>query len=106
MKQDTPGKTLRRQLKAITVIVNYEIVLSKSAVKEFKNIPSPIQSRIEKTIDLLESNPRPMESIKLTDKDNIFRIKVGNYRIVYEINYTERIVLITRIRHRKDAYRV
>jgi mRNA interferase RelE/StbE len=55
-------------------------------------------------IDDLASNPRPPGSVKLAGRDD-FRIRVGDYRIVYAVNDAENLVLIARIAHRRDVYR-
>lgn len=83
----------------------YKIYFASSAAKEFKKLLSDVQAKIESRIDRLEKEPRPQSGKKLSMHENIYRIRVGDYRVVYEINDKERIILITRIRHRKDVYR-
>jgi len=53
----------------------------------------------------LKDNPRLIEARKITSSKNYYRVRVGDYRIIYEINYKEKRINIFRVRHRKEAYR-
>ncbi len=64
-----------------------------------------MQRRIAAAIDRLAVDPRPSGVRKLTGADNLWRIRVGDYRIVYEIEDDRLVVLIVRIGHRRDIYR-
>ncbi len=83
----------------------YKVVLVASAAKEFRSLPSVLQQRISVAIDGLAEDPRPYGVRKLAGHERLYRIRVGDYRIVYEIDDEERVVCITRIRHRREAYR-
>lgn len=83
----------------------YKVLLTASAAKEFRSLSSGLQYRIARAIDGLSENPRPHGVRKLAGHERLYRIRVGEYRIVYEIDDRERIVLITRIRHRREVYR-
>lgn len=83
---------------------SYQIKFKSSAVKELKNLPYQIQKRINITIQELQENPRPSGVVKLTQDDKLYRVRVGNYRIVFKIDDTDRVIKITRIRHRRDVY--
>ncbi|HUD06941.1 MAG TPA: type II toxin-antitoxin system RelE/ParE family toxin [Candidatus Saccharimonadales bacterium] len=83
---------------------NYEIEFTRSAQKELKKLPPQISLRIAKFINKLSLDPRkgkvrPMVGVKS------WRLKVGDYRVVYDIFDKKLVVLIIRVRHRKDAYR-
>lgn len=82
----------------------YAVQLARSARKELAKLPTKSQDRIVKAIEALQDDPRPHGSKKLKGSEATFRIRVGDYRVVYEIHEKEVIVLIVRIRHRKDAY--
>jgi mRNA interferase RelE/StbE len=86
-------------------IENFEIQFASSAAKEFRNLPSEIKKRAIAKIDILSSNPFPKEIKKLKGKNNFYRLRVGAYRIVYELHQDDKMILITRIRHRRDVYR-
>ena len=83
----------------------YRITFKKSAQKELAEIPKPFNQNIATSIDNLAENPRPDGVKKLKGEYNAYRIRVGDYRIIYTIEDVIKIVEIQRIRHRKDAYR-
>lgn len=86
-------------------MTTYKVILVASAAKEFRSLPSALQRRISIAIDGLAEDPRPRGVRKLAGHESLYRIRVGDYRIVYEIQDEERIVRITRIRHRREVYR-
>lgn len=82
----------------------YEVRLHPEAVRAFRRLRGAVRDRIETAIDGLAANPRPRGTTKLAGRDD-FRIRVGDYRIVYAVDDTERLVLIARIAHRREVYR-
>lgn len=86
-------------------MVQYKLLIKASAAKELKAIPNKKdRRRIVKRIQSLENNPRPRGSQKLSGKER-YRIRQGQYRIVYAIEAGELVVYIVKIGHRKDVYR-
>ncbi len=83
----------------------YQILLERSAEKDLKRLSSKIRARAIDAFLALAKNPRPSGSRKLAGTENDWRIRVGDYRIVYEIADEIRIVRIHRVRHRRDVYR-
>lgn len=83
----------------------YEILLEQAAERDLKKLPADVFKRIIPTTKDLAKNPKPARSRKLTGSKNDWRIRVGDYRILYEIDARAKIVKVMRIRHRKDAYR-
>lgn len=83
---------------------NYQIEFTTSASKQLKKLPKEQQSRIQAKIDELADNPRPDGVIKLTNSEN-YRIRVGNYRIVYDIFEDILLISVVKVSHRKDVYR-
>jgi mRNA interferase RelE/StbE len=81
----------------------YRIELTRSADKELKSLPAKTVGRISSKIDQLAINPRPEGSKKLKGED-LWRIRIGGYRVVYFIEEVVRVVEIVRIRHRSDVY--
>jgi len=63
-----------------------------------------MRERIGKAIDALAADPRPPGAVKLSGHDD-FRVRVGDYRVVYAVDDTERLVLVARIAHRREVYR-
>ena len=83
----------------------YRITFRRSAQKELAEITKPYNQNIVTAIDKLAENPRPDGVKKLKGEDNAYRIRVGDYRVIYTIEDVIKIVEIQRIRHRKDAYK-
>jgi mRNA interferase RelE/StbE len=83
----------------------YGITFKRSAQKELAGISKPYNQNIVVAIDKLAEDPRPDGVKKLKGEDNAYRIRVGDYRIIYTIEDVIKIVEIQRIRHRKDAYK-
>jgi len=84
--------------------VVYEIILKPSAQKDLDSLPNREIARILKHIDYLSDNPRPIGVQKLTDAEG-YRIRVGDYRVLFEIHDEQKSVFIYRIKHRREAYR-
>jgi mRNA interferase RelE/StbE len=78
--------------------------LHPEAARAFRRLHGSIKSRIATAIDGLEINPRPTGAAKLAGSDD-FRIRVGDYRIVYAVDDSRRIVIVARIAHRREVYR-
>jgi len=83
----------------------YEVEFVTSAAKEFRSLPSEAKRRVSVAIDALRENPRPLGVRKLRGRTDYYRIRVGPYRVVYEIDDTAKLVRVTRVRHRRDVYR-
>ncbi|RKR80230.1 addiction module RelE/StbE family toxin [Mucilaginibacter gracilis] len=81
----------------------YTLNFSRQAVKELEKINAPFYSNIKEAIVSLTQNPRPQGYKKLKGRDG-YRIRVGNYRIIYNILDQELIVDIITLGHRKDIY--
>ena len=85
--------------------MTYRIEVKPQAEKALARIPHPHRRRIARAIDALAHNPRPAGSAKLAGSDDAYRIRVGDYRIVYQVLDKVLIVYIIRVAHRKDIYR-
>lgn len=83
---------------------NYRVALTASAEKELYWLPAKTVARIVPRLEHLASAPRPPGCKKLKGGDNEWRIRVGDYRIVYVIDDTARTVDVTRIAHRREVY--
>ncbi|MFN0200327.1 MAG: type II toxin-antitoxin system RelE family toxin [Bacteroidia bacterium] len=83
----------------------YKVTVSRSAEKELSKIPKGIVNRIGTAIESLMENPRPTGSKKLKGTDeNLWRIRIGDYRVVYDIEDSIRIIDIKKVGHGKDIY--
>ena len=85
-------------------MARYRIEIKKSAIKELEIIPSRDLSRIMERIESLAGDPRPAGSKKLSGEEK-YRIRQGNYRILYLIEDDLLIVYVVKAAHRKDVYR-
>lgn len=85
--------------------MTYRIEFALSAARAFKKLDGTIQNRIVPKIDALASDPRPHGAEKLTGQENRYRVRVGDYRIIYVINDGGRIIIIAVIGHRREVYR-
>ena len=83
----------------------YQILFAPPAEKSLAKLPNDIQRRIVKAVESLADNPRPVQSKKLQGPEDLYRIRVGDYRVVYDIRDQKLIVLIVRIGHRREIYR-
>ncbi len=83
----------------------FKIYIERKAEKELKNLPKDIKNKAIKEILNLKNNPFPLKVRKIMGTKNCYRLKVGDYRIVYEVDAKEKIINIFRIRHRKDVYK-
>lgn len=83
----------------------YQIIIKKEALKELKQLPNASVLAITHSIDELSKNPRPIGCKKLKGaKGELWRIRVGSYRVIYIIDDVVRIVNVRNIGHRKDVY--
>ena len=81
----------------------YRMLIAASADKELAGLPALVRQRIIDKFDEIGKDPRGTDSKNLDDK--IHRVRVGDYRIVYEVRDTEKTVVVTRVRHRREVYR-
>ena len=85
--------------------MSYTISIRKQALKELEELPAKESSKISAAIDTLANNPRPVGCKKLKgEHEFIWRIRVGNYRILYKIEDTIKVVEVGKIGHRKNIY--
>jgi mRNA interferase RelE/StbE len=85
--------------------VNYEVLIATSARKDLQRLPKKVQSRVIEVPEGLEQEPRPSGAVKLRGKSGLWRVRTGDYRVVYTIDDDQRLVDVSVIRHRSDAYR-
>lgn len=85
--------------------MNYTVIIKRSAQKQIGKIPAIYINKIKTAILNLADDPRPPGCTKLTGSNNIFRIRVGVYRIVYEVSDNILTVYVFDVDHRKQVYR-
>jgi len=84
--------------------VNYAIKIKKNAQKSLAKISHPYQTKIIESIRNLSTEPRPSGCKKLVGRD-AWRIRIGDYRVIYEITDNELVILIVYIGHRREVYK-
>lgn len=82
----------------------YQVQIIPSAQRELGKLPIKVRQRVATVIDGLAGEPRPVGCVKLTGP-NLWRVRMGDYRVVYQIQQKELIVLVVRIAHRREVYR-
>jgi mRNA interferase RelE/StbE len=83
----------------------YEISFRRSAEKDLRKLDIKVQKSVLLAIDSLANTPRPNGCRKLQGSSDAFRIRVGDFRVIYSVDDEIFIVAIERVRHRRDAYR-
>lgn len=85
--------------------MSYQVSLRPGAERQRRKLDDRTRRRINDALLSLEEEPRPHGVVKLRNTVNEWRIRVGDYRIIYEIDEDEHLVIILRIKHRREAYR-
>jgi len=83
----------------------YSLITTKSIEKELEHLPNNVKEKVYNKILQLSENPRIDGVTKLKGYDNEYRVRIGDYRIRYEINDKDKIVLLLQCKHRRDVYR-
>jgi mRNA interferase RelE/StbE len=87
------------------VTATYEVKLARRALQSLTSLERREQQRIRAALDILASNPRPPNCIALEGEDCVYRVRVGGYRIVYEVLDSVLLIHVVRIGHRHEVYR-
>ncbi len=83
----------------------YKVLLERRAERDIKRLPTELFHRIIPHLEALSEDPKPSGCRKITGSKHDWRIRIGDYRVIYEIDEQQKAVKVMRIRHRKDAYR-
>jgi mRNA interferase RelE/StbE len=83
----------------------YVVQYDPKALKELTELDKPVARRIVKAVDALNADPRPSGARPLVGYPDLWRIRVGHYRVIYTIKDAELVVLALRVAHRSGAYR-
>ncbi len=85
--------------------MDFTVEFTPSASRDLLRIEGKAPARIESAIDKLASNPRPRGCRKLAGEEHVWRIRVGDFRILYEVHDARLVVLVVRVGNRKDVCR-
>jgi mRNA interferase RelE/StbE len=83
----------------------YKIIFTPAANKQLDRLPVNVRVVLKRSIDALADNPRPHGAQKLTGGEREYRIRTGDYRVIYEIRDDVLVVVIIKMGHRRDIYR-
>jgi mRNA interferase RelE/StbE len=86
-------------------MASYRINLKRSVEKDLRRLPGAQLPRVLSAIDQLSSDPHPRGATKLSGAETLYRVRVGDYRLIYEVDTETREVTIHYLRHRREAYR-
>lgn len=84
--------------------MRFEVRLSRRAAKELDSLEPSVRSRIILRLEELEGNPFPSDRVKVKGWEDTYRLRVGDYRVLYEVMTEEGLVLVEKIDHRKKVY--
>jgi mRNA interferase RelE/StbE len=84
--------------------VTYEVRVRPRAAKQLRDLPRGVSTTIARVIEALAENPRPDGAVQLKGTD-FMRVRVRDYRVVYEVQDDVLLVLVVRLGHRRDVYR-
>jgi mRNA interferase RelE/StbE len=85
--------------------MEYRVEVKESAIKELARLQSDIGKRILHSIEMLASNPRPIQSRKLSASISSHRLRVGDYRVLYQVDDSEKLISVYKVGHRREIYR-
>jgi len=83
----------------------YRVEVARRAMRALERLARPDQQRVRAAIDLLANDPRPPGCVKLAGEDRTYRVRTGDYRIVYDVIDDRLVVQVVRIGHRREVYR-
>jgi len=86
-------------------MASYDVEITGAAERQLRKLDRSVKRRLLDAIWRLAEEPRPPGARKLTGPDDIFRIRVGRYRILYEVRDSRLIVMVLKVGHRRDVYR-
>lgn len=85
--------------------MTYRVALAPAAARQLRRLDPPARRRIQAALELLATEPRPPAATRLVGGAGEWRVRTGDYRIVYEIEEDRLLVLVLRVGHRRDVYR-
>ncbi len=85
--------------------MTYQVEVAPAAIRQLRKLDPAARRRVQAAIELLADEPRPSGAKKLVGGEGEWRVRTGDYRIVYEINDNILLVLVVALRHRRDIYR-
>lgn len=84
--------------------MSYTVEFLPSAQRELATLPKDVQRRIANRIDALREDPRPPGSMQLQGVERLYRLRVGDYRVIYSIEGRRLVIVVVKVGHRRDVY--
>lgn len=85
--------------------MSYQVEFTPAAKRQIKKLIEPVQLAIVERLEQLAENPRPPGALKMQGAESLYRIRVGDYRIIYEIQDRTLLIAVVKVGHRGDVYR-
>jgi mRNA interferase RelE/StbE len=82
-----------------------KVIVKPSVLKDLRSLPHSVVIRFFKRVEAFQDDPFPRQSVKLAGAEQLYRIRVGDYRIIYGVDKDSRQVIVYYVRHRRDVYR-
>ena len=86
-------------------MASYNLVFRPSVQKDLQSLPTKMVARVLERVEKLREEPFPRGSLKLAGAENLYRLRIGDYRVIYGVDHSAQCVLVHYVRHRRDAYR-
>ncbi|MBI5843094.1 MAG: type II toxin-antitoxin system RelE/ParE family toxin [Deltaproteobacteria bacterium] len=86
-------------------MAHYSVTFKPSVEKDFRALPKAVAHRVWAAIEKLAEEPLPRGALKLTGSESLYRLRIGDYRLIYGVDNEKSQVLIHHIRHRREVYR-
>ena len=83
----------------------YRVEFSAKAARQFTSLPLKVQKFLKPRLEGLTENPRPQAVTKLSEYESLFRLRAGVYRIFFEVQESDEVILIVKVGHRREVYR-
>ena len=87
-------------------MASYNVILKPSLQKDFRRLTPQLLARVVERIVELQTNPYPPQAMKLSGAEHLYRLRIGDYRIIYEVDNGARQVIVQYVRHRREVYRI
>jgi len=86
-------------------MASYKVIPKPSVEKDLRSLPKPAIARVLRAFDVLGKDPFPRQALKLEGGEQLYRLRVGDYRVVYGVDQKAKEIVIHHVRHRRDVYR-
>jgi mRNA interferase RelE/StbE len=86
-------------------MASYNVIFKPSVEKDLRSLPQSVVKRVFRRIDAFKEAPFPRQSKKLSGAEQLYRLRIGDYRVIYGVDKDSRQVIIHYVRHRRDVYR-